>query len=715
MRGDDMLYTIGEFWDPVLKSSGSTRTLSVAGWSFQGHGFPTFKEAPLKLDLEITDDCDPKDAEIFLVSAPGAVGKTTLAKQIAYKTHSVYVDLSTADPVGGGSLTGWLHVSGLNVPPHDQTAILIDGLDEARLKVTHASFEAFLKNVVQESSDHKRRTVIFGRTAAIEDAWLLLKDHVKVAGLEVKVAGLEIGYYEPNDSVELADLIMRSAKASSHQEKEKEAAGLILERLRRTTQNDGSQFAGYAPVIDAVARRVSGETNCGSLISTIKNDDELPITLEDIARDILVREKDKLVREKDERHARVSFKDPKLRSLLYKPTEQVERLIACIYDVAPPLFPPGMSRVDEETYSNALDKWVPDHPFLGRGRRNQPVTSVFDAFISAKALLPSQAPAWARSPERKLASERALVRELKRGAMANPFLYEFYLNQVGSEIPSEHVGVIYSSLRASLSGDDTANLTIDEIPEEDHPCGSDGLDELRSEVEITVKRGANPLSSKALQMYQDDIRFGAHVEDVFVVAANAKVVIGAGEPEATLVSPINIRCREIEIAAKVFVEPPEQAEQAVVVLHADVFSNNDHENNAHVKVYQGVELICISGKTLRYPWVHYSTTPPVTPSVTFKVVEALQRFRNYVIVFRAHGRGRLARSGRKLGNTRMAKGTGKDVFEAMVAHGILSKDSNRDMYYLDPDKLFNLTGVTYKDCMAGRLGQKAAEFVQAAI
>ena len=117
----DMRYTIDDFWIPVLKSNTKPAHSAalVQGWSFQEEGLPTFKEAPLALDPKITDvsdpeDADPKDAQILLVSAPGAVGKTTLAKQIAYETHSIYVDLSAAEPVGGSTLSGSLYDSGLS-------------------------------------------------------------------------------------------------------------------------------------------------------------------------------------------------------------------------------------------------------------------------------------------------------------------------------------------------------------------------------------------------------------------------------------------------------------------------------------------------------------------------------------------------------------------------------------------------------------------------
>ena len=132
-------------------------------------------------------------SSIILVSAPGAVGKSTLARQIAFATRSLYVDLATADPVGANTLSGGLAKSGLyEAWQSGSLAMLIDGLDEARLRVTQEAFEAFLSDVVEISAGRAVPTVLLGRTGAVQDAWLFLTDQCGDG-----IAVLEIGYYEP--------------------------------------------------------------------------------------------------------------------------------------------------------------------------------------------------------------------------------------------------------------------------------------------------------------------------------------------------------------------------------------------------------------------------------------------------------------------------------------------------------------------------------------
>jgi hypothetical protein len=67
------------------------------------------------------------------------------------------------------------------------------------------------------------------------------------------------------------------------------------------------------------------------------------------------------------------------------------------------------------------------------------------------------------------------------------------------------------------------------------------------------------------------------------------------------------------------------------------------------------------------------------------VDEALRWLRLFVIAFRSHGKGALARYKHKIEQDRMTKGAGQAVLNLMVADRILSLQG--PMYFLDPDRL----------------------------
>jgi hypothetical protein len=537
-------YTIEGYWKRRLTVVRPQSVALVEGWFVVETGLDTFREAPLAHSSDFGNG-DPNNSSILLVSAPGAVGKSTLARQIAFATGAVLIDLAKAAPVGANTLSGGLVRSGLyNSWEAGTTAVLIDGLDEARLRVTQQAFEAFLSDVGEISIGRPVPTVLFGRTGAAQDAWLVLEGK----GLDVPV--IEIGYFDRDSSIDFAEATLQAGHPTSHHRTvQRKAIELLVDRLRVQTESDGDRFSGYAPVLQAVAARVAQEGNPAALVAEIEKGEQL-VTLKTIVSAILERERGKI--------STLPFDAPKLAETLYSPEEQLDRLVARVYQSPPPYLPP-MGPRDAQTYSTALETWVAEHPFLDGASRTS--SAVFDAVISTRALHKSGPP-----------TDAALERELRRGAAANPFLSEFYMPEGTAaepvRLPSEHIGIVYSSLRARLALGDTASLLVE---------GAEDADEeeaLRAEVEVTfVRRGEE--RARTLLFYTEQIgaiRLGAHIEDVDVTVPHARVEIGPGS-EAILIAPVSIQCAILSLTTdKLIVECPSGANDAAVYLEANEFS-----------------------------------------------------------------------------------------------------------------------------------------------
>ena len=673
-------YTIEGFWNGQLAAATpADPSKLIRGWSFQNKGLDTFKEAPLTLSREVGAEDNPMESSLILVSAPGAVGKTTLAKQIAYSTGSVYVDLSDAAPVGANTLIGGIANSGLFQNwVNGSIAILIDGLDEARLKVTQEAFDAFLLDIATQSASRSMPTVLFGRTGAIIHAWIVLTETLP------NVPILEIGYYGIEDAIEFAEASLRASKPSTRfQSVERNAVALLLENLRGQTANEGSRFAGYAPVLQAVAKQVELESDSQALIARITSGEQ-SVTLQSIASALLEREQTKL--------RGLQLQDATLKDKLYSPVEQLERLAAYVHRTSPPALPP-MSADDERTYTTALDGWVPDHPFLDGGRGFS--SAVFGAMVVAKAL---------KTPH---TSDIALRHELLKGAAANPFLFDFYTAEEESFIQPDHIGAVYASLRANLSLGESANLFIS------GPDDIESEDDLKADVEFV--RGSQEGDTQELSFETDSdgtIRLGTYLEDVEASMPLARVEIGLGA-EAVLVSPISIQCKQLAIGAdKVIIKGPAlpNDQKGTVYLEASEFDNTASPSSVHNRG-DNVEVAAHWPGVRNYPWTRYASEPP--PTEDHRIDEALRRFRKFVITFRSHGRGRLARSASKIEGTRMIKGSGQAVLHLLAQEGIISLE--RPRYFLDPARLAEVTGATYTDCVARRFGPKAIDFIQKAL
>jgi hypothetical protein len=207
--------------------------------------------------------------------------------------------------------------------------------------------------------------------------------------------------------------------------------------------------------------------------------------------------------------------------------------------------------------ATALETWVSEHPFLNGGAGTS--SAVFDAMISTHAL---------RNPA---SAEVALQRELKRGAAANPFLSEFYApDGTASDpayLPPEHIGVVYSSLRARLALGDSASLLVEGVEDAEEE------EALRAEVEITLaRRGAEIPRTLLFHTEQvGPVRLGAQIEDVDVTVPHTLVEIGPG-PEAVLIAPVNIQCARLCLTTeRLTVECPSGGENGAIHLEAGAF------------------------------------------------------------------------------------------------------------------------------------------------
>ena len=673
-------YTINNFWNQRLRAATPIHSATlIPGWSFINNGLDTFKEAPLTLSDEVGAQDNPTESALLLVSAPGAVGKTTLGKQIAFATGSVYIDLAKAAPVGANTLIGGIANAGLYQDwINGSVAVLIDGLDEARLKVTQEAFDAFLLDVATQSAGREMPTVLFGRTGAIIHAWIVLTETIN------NVPILEIGYYGVEEAIDFSEARLLASKPNSpFRSVERQAVTLLLQQLREQTVNEGGRFAGYAPVLDAVAKQVELETDPQALISRIDRGEQ-SVTLQSIASALLQREQTKL--------GGLRLEDPTLVDKLYSPNEQLERLAAYIYEGAPPELP-SMSGDDERTYTTALETWVPEHPFLDGGRGFS--SAVFGGMVIAQALM---------SPE---ASEAALQRGLASGAAANPFLFEFYTAQGGQFIQPGHIGVVYASLRANLSLGESASLFMsgpDEIEDDS---------DLKSDAEFVIAAADGSTRELLFETDSDGtIRLGTYVEDMGISMPLARVEIGPGN-ECVLVSPISIQCKELAISTtRVSVEGPALANEEIstVYLEAGKLDNTSSPSSIHVR-RSNVNVDAYWPGVRNYPWTRYASSP--TPTKDPRVDESLRRLRQFVIAFRSYGRGGLARSARKIESTRMLKGSGKFVLDILIREGVVHQGHPR--YSLDPGRLADVTGATYADCAARHFGQRTIDFMQAAL
>jgi hypothetical protein len=182
-----MDYSIENFWRSRFASvEAQSPSVRLGGWSPVITHATSFVEASLSLREDFSD----LSQSVWMVAAPGAVGKSTLAREICAATKAVYLDLATAATVAGNYLVGGLVNAGLwSAWQTGASTLLIDALDEARLRVTQSSFEDFLADVANVAGQRGVPVVLLGRVGIVEEAWAILNER---SGLNPPIFDIEL-------------------------------------------------------------------------------------------------------------------------------------------------------------------------------------------------------------------------------------------------------------------------------------------------------------------------------------------------------------------------------------------------------------------------------------------------------------------------------------------------------------------------------------------
>ncbi|WYX25571.1 hypothetical protein WJ969_07475 [Achromobacter xylosoxidans] len=379
-----MEYSIEKFWKPRFSSiAAQTLCPVLPGWDGDLKKSSAFVEATLSLRPEFND----LSQNVWLIAAPGAVGKSTLAKEICAATGAVYLDLATAATVAGNYLVGGLVKAGLWAAwQQEQSTLLVDALDEARLRVTQSSFEDFLADVVNVAGVRSVPILLLGRVGIVEEAWAILNDK---SGLNPPIFDIEL--FQPERAKTFVHAaIRRLAEAVepmtgkptyshlgealvAHASVYDTAVTSFVDHLASETSADGQQFSGYAPVLEAVATVIASESNPGKIKDAIESIFKGQV-LSRVTSEVMVREAGKLSNQ-------LAATVPGVNSAgLYEGNEQLSRLASLILGTGSPKLPSNLPQHAIAGYEDAVQSLLPQHPFLDSRTKSLQVLSLVHVF-----------------------------------------------------------------------------------------------------------------------------------------------------------------------------------------------------------------------------------------------------------------------------------------------------------------------------------------------
>lgn len=664
------------------------------GWFFNKDSSVDYVPARLTLNDCLSGDLD--GARIILVSAPGAVGKSVMARELCNQTGSIYLDLSRSSTIAGNYVIGGLaNKDILTKWNQGDVGLVIDSLDEARLRVTQTSFEDFLADVNNVSKRNKNPIIIFGRVGIIEETWLVLNEN---HNLDCPV--FDIDFFNEDEA---SDFIIKSLSILStssgesegykhlttslreHSAVYKRSVSEVVQALKEISGNETTRFFGYAPVLDAVSK-VIGTISNPSRISEEMKDILSGEMLLNICKAVLGREQGKLT-------SQLSEKFNSVKSELYSINEQLNRLACHILGVNSINNTVGLSNDLIAIYNDAVSSMLPQHPFLdGIGRKI--ASSVFEACILSHALL----------SENESISNSARNYCLSGRITPNPFLFDFFVESKPKDgsfkVNSEYVGILFDSALSKLKSIDDATLMVNDN------------EDMSLNVEFIISESG---IQKEIEFTSDGygvILLGSKVGSVFINTEVSNVEFSSSE-QLELFSPVSITCDGLRISSdKLIVKSVKKDEgNTSVVLEANSFKCDKTIGVPMVRT--GSELYVSWPSSDAFPWSAFSSKLANDDSGS-RVADTLRVFRRIVMAFRSHSKGRLARLQDKINHARMLRGEdGRALLDKLIKDGVISSESH--MYYLEPNILGSVAGASFLEVNTKNYSKETLSYVARAI
>ena len=312
-----------------------------------------------------------RNAKFILFSAPGASGKTALAKYIAYKKKCLYWDLSKIK-LGENSFHGtlWRAIGQDKLSAFfekinsGKTGLVLDAFDEAEMISGRAGIDFFLNDLNEVTQKSVLPTVcLFARTESAVYIAEYCKTH------NINYAHYEIGFFEEYNAKRFIKekLVLDGHRFTDTVEHCIDEQFAIIRQLLGNVEVARS-FIGYAPVLEALAKAFDEERNTIKLLEQLKGKSVTGTKIiYNILEFLLGRESEKVCKALQEKWKR-KFPDFKEWEKIYTPTEQKVRLVEYILfgDVEVDSYY-TFDELPEELYVEYMDvvkSFLPQHPFL---------------------------------------------------------------------------------------------------------------------------------------------------------------------------------------------------------------------------------------------------------------------------------------------------------------------------------------------------------------
>ncbi|MDD3446174.1 MAG: hypothetical protein PHS60_12240 [Zavarzinia sp.] len=677
------MFSIEEGWKERFRGAAFPPSSRTAGWVIDASMDPAFVEPT----LDVVEG-NPSTARVIVVAAPGAVGKSTLARAISATTNAVLVDLARTEPLGGNFFVGGIANAfghhALTDIYEGRIALVVDALDEAQLRSGEEGFAAGLTdlcNIVRDGS--ALPAALLGRAAAAEEAWLILSD----AGIDVCL--LQIGFFNNEQAITyLSRRLPALAEAREvtklafdrHGRKFIELATATREKLNESCGSQEGRFAGYAPVLDAICAYALDEDDLNPSARLADTASEGPISLvKRIAWSILEREHGKLISQIDAPPQGLDT------SILYRPEEQLGIIAAKLFGAEAPPSPQIPDAAFRQVYDRMVAEFAPQHPFLSAS--GKPSNAAFAAYVLVWAITSGAAPAAARQT-------LALQPSLGAG-----LYFEMYMNWLAAEsgapklLNLDDIGSLYFSFSSQAVRGESPLLEIS--GETNAEFVDITFEMIKNSSQLDEEMHGYPIYGPVQSKIDGIVEFRGLIGGLNIVAP-VSVILGDGQA-VNITAPVQIEVDQLELAGRdmrIF----KSALAATRPIGDDVLLVANDATISRVErisLYDASLSVTFPGSHA-YPWAEYSVDPQ--PAANERIASLRRRARRILTSFRSHSKGALVRLAAKIEHARMMKEgvDGPKLLERLKADGILTSFYAGKFYELHPDKLAAAFNMDYQ-------------------
>lgn len=423
---------------------------------------PQFYIKPIFIDISRKDD-----AKFLLFSAPGATGKSALAKYIAGQFNALYWDLSKIR-LGENSLHGTL-IRSMGTKGFADFAtsfsageilFVIDAFDEADMISGRVALEHLLNDLIElANSSMSCNIVMLARTETAK----FIKQHL--SSHNASTSHYEIGFFGESQRLQFVrDKIAFSGETITP------AITLCIDQffihIARVLGDSETvkSFLGYAPVLEAIAKSIEVEKNHAKILSKFNSSDGMVLTstsiINTILNDLIEREREKVIHGLTER---CSARYPEFTKWeeLYTEQEQLTRITCYIlfgessYDDFPIDVLPDSIKDD---YTKVINTFIKDHPFLlSRTERDSILVDfagpAFRDFTLSRAIQASEY-------EFLVDEYFNINKSFAHSRFPSQLFFDFYVIFSEYNIASHHFPYIYDSFKSKELATDKTYITL---------------------------------------------------------------------------------------------------------------------------------------------------------------------------------------------------------------------------------------------------------------